>query len=555
MLSSLYAGYKRRNAALDAMTASPPSYFERPKFSLGNVTFEEVTEEQELREIHTHLFRRHALLDRVIRARELHRTRFYKFDLDYGHQKFIDQLKGQKFTVLRTLQRLEKRTAEVLYKKQKWYDWVQEMQEEEDKTRENESKKIERESKLFKGMRKEMMARMSKARAMENERRNDLALDEAFKKRMEQKEMERKLDISDDDQEWDPIEDVVEDQRGNYVDLISHFLWIKTPDIADRMENLVVQDAQSPPPPVPESTAFSTTIAKKNKSKKKKAIKEPTAIPSKKEMESRELMQQRLEVGCDFPAELMANYVTVGASGEEDIKDTEDYRLRVAPIPKGEVVILLQNVAEIKQLLFCRLLLGHATLLPAALKAESIEDLLQDPDVPTSELRDLCLKVSSPGLQEIRDACADLYRGNDEDVEEEEEEKQEESEKRWMFRKDNNKIPEVWKSKREKAKGAQKQMMGPPPEENQAIINFDSAPDESKLKGKKIRVKLCGKSIWNYASDRSMTRSGWLQFSVIAKDTNLYNAIELCRSWDEFFELTGLSHLDYFPAPNWASWR
>lgn len=51
-----------------------------------------------------------------------------------------------------------------------------------------------------------------------------------------------------------------------------------------------------------------------------------------------------------------------------------------------------------------------------------------------------------------------------------------------------------------------------------------------------------------------MSRDGWLQFSVLAKDCDLKHAIQLCRNWAEFSELNFLTLWDYFPASNWASW-
>jgi len=61
--------------------------------------------------------------------------------------------------------------------------------------------------------------------------------------------------------------------------------------------------------------------------------------------------------------------------------------------------------------LFCRLLLSHATLLPAVLKANSVEEFLNDQEISTTDLRDLCLRMEKPDLQDIRDTCADLARG------------------------------------------------------------------------------------------------------------------------------------------------
>ena len=51
-----------------------------------------------------------------------------------------------------------------------------------------------------------------------------------------------------------------------------------------------------------------------------------------------------------------------------------------------------------------------------------------------------------------------------------------------------------------------------------------------------------------------MNHRGWLHFCIISKDDSLSDAIELCRKWDEFFELIILALYQYCPAANWISW-
>ena len=51
-------------------------------------------------------------------------------------------------------------------------------------------------------------------------------------------------------------------------------------------------------------------------------------------------------------------------------------------------------------------------------------------------------------------------------------------------------------------------------------------------------------------SEMAMKRGGWLHFSVIAKNSSLFDAVELCRHWDEFFELSTLAAYQFFLAPN-----
>lgn len=47
------------------------------------------------------------------------------------------------------------------------------------------------------------------------------------------------------------------------------------------------------------------------------------------------------------------------------------------------------------------------------LRSNSVEEFLNDADIVDSDLRDLCLKLEDPSLQQIRDACADFARGDD----------------------------------------------------------------------------------------------------------------------------------------------
>ena len=74
---------------------------------------------------------------------------------------------------------------------------------------------------------------------------------------------------------------------------------------------------------------------------------------------------------------------------------------RIPPIPADVVDTILDEVAEIKLYLLCRLLLSQATLLPAALQADSVETFFANPEIASSDLRNLCLRLEQPSLQEI----------------------------------------------------------------------------------------------------------------------------------------------------------
>lgn len=432
----LYKGYKRRNTALDALDASPPAYLASRRTPLRNEMFADASDGYTLNELHTYLFKKHALRDRVIRARKLHHSRFFSLNMDYGHKSYLDKLANDKITVLRALERLERRTAEVLYCQQKWFKWVRECQDEEESQRENEAKKIKREAQLFKRHWREVETRVKNARRQENIKRQEAYLDELYQQRMAEKSEEE-----EDDEEWDPIEDAIEDERSNFVDMMRHLLWMPAPSVDSAVHEEASEQGQSTAAASMSSAdkenidpaASSTTVAAKpaddakpsqalSKSAKKRAKARakqqdapdatvPTTEGPKVEVnETKEQMRERLLQGAEYDEkEGIYGPLVFGT-----IENPVELMGKVPGMPAGEVDALLEQIAEIKLLLFCRMLLSQAALLPAALRANSVGEFLADEEVTTADLRDLCLRIEQPGLQQIRDACADLARGNGE---------------------------------------------------------------------------------------------------------------------------------------------
>ena len=127
--------------------------------------------------------------------------------MDYGHKAYLDKLVSTRHSVVKALENLEKRTAEILYEKEKWFGWVREVQQSEDQNREKEQKKIKLEAALFRRNWREMQARLAAAREKEERRRQEVYLEEAWKERMASEPEQSEDDSSD----WDPIEDVFED--------------------------------------------------------------------------------------------------------------------------------------------------------------------------------------------------------------------------------------------------------------------------------------------------------------------------------------------------------
>ncbi|PGH07906.1 hypothetical protein AJ79_06113 [Helicocarpus griseus UAMH5409] len=533
----LYMGYKSRNAKLDEIRSCPPECLAKRSTKLANDFFEDLANESALSEIHDHLLTTYRLLDRVIRARKLHHAHFYAQSMDYGHQKYLDALLQQKVTISIALERVTRRTAEVLYMKRKWFQWTRKCQEEEEKTRENEKKKIKREAALFRRQMKEVDRRMRELRIREGKRQQDNFLQKAYEERLAQ-----------DAESWDPIEDVLDNERGTYIDLIEHFLWLaegqstetgpeKTDAPPDPSTPSTVESNQAKTSQNPPSTSSKT---KKKSRKGKRAGSEGTSSgdPNLDNIESREEMRKRLVEGMIIDGAALLIEGTI-----DKPEATSD---RICRIPADEVQGLLNEISEIKNYLFCRLLLGNAVLLPAALRSSSIQDFFNDPDVTVNDLRDICLKLEQPDLQDIRDACADFSRGNEENAETSDIDDEERQSRMTM-----KMIGLLAKIAEKRQKRKDTLNAGGGGEGQGTAIDFGKVDDEASNTERKVRVKICGRHIYNYPSAKSMARGGWLHFSIIAKDCNFFRAVELCKSWDEFFELNVLASNTYFPSPSW----
>jgi hypothetical protein len=483
-------------------------------------------------------------------------------------------LKGEKFTVLRALERAVSRVAEILYSKQKWFEWTRSCQQEDDLRQEKEKKKVMLENAMFKRQLKQMQARMQVMRAREDERRQEAFLEQAYQERIREE---------DDESRWDPIEDDLYNKSGDYIDLIKYFLWMKTPsaedqpkadgkDISEVQKNSSSQNESLDQADTVEGEDTATNTAKSKKKKKKKAkllIKDANINtnsgssqsqqadtdrppPDKTRIEPEADMRHRLQSGSDIKYEGI-NGIVIGDTFENPL----ELMTKVSPLPDHEIDQLLKDVVEIKELLFCRLLLSHAALLPVALQANSIEEFLSNEKISETDLRDLCLKLERPGLQEIRDACADLHRTEVEntsaEMDSEEDENHEQTKEQSVLSKRlfSGLGPKKWKPKKKRETHPLERTIA---DQSGAVVDFGEINDEGVYTKKLMRVKLCGKTIWNYASNTAMTRHGWLHFSIIAKDHDLFSAIHLCRTWDEFFELSTLALFHYFPASNWIGW-
>ncbi|KAI1328999.1 hypothetical protein F5Y16DRAFT_409363 [Xylariaceae sp. FL0255] len=578
----LYAGYKKRNSQLDGMAEQAPEYLRSADTPLANDTFETVEDDSTLKKIHAHLFNEYVLLGKVIDARKLHHKHFYPMKLDYGHQAYLDTLSNRRHIVLRSLERVVKRMVEVSYAKEKWFEWIGEVQLEEELTREKDAKKAKLEAAMFKRHSKKVQARLRSQREKEDKQRQEAFLESAYQERMSAATEE-----VEDIESWDPIEDILEDERSRYIDLIRHFLWMEilkdeldeglpktatVSDTANAMQNLALSDkalGKKPKKKSKSKTAKSATrvtssimsnalirhsgsqgagqsriLAMMESDSIDEDFRNGKVEPGNYDIETEEEMRKRLKEGVEKNYDDVYGPILVGS-----LETPHGTHEKTPPLEDDEIETLIKDVREIKILLFCRLLLSHASLLPAALRAASVEEFLNDTQITAADLRDLCLKVEQPSLQDIRDACADLVRENEPETEETDDYEYEELTYEELFIQDRrfgHLQDPLWFYQNMYAKRCK--ALGKP------IPSLKEFLRDTPEKPERMKVQICGKSIWNYSSRSSMSRQGWLQFSVLAKDCDLRHAMELCRNWNEFLRLSFLASWQYFPAGNWLAW-
>lgn len=256
----MYIGYKKRNAKLDTLDYNPPSHIADATTPLANDDFSAITDPKIIDEVISYLFDKWNTLDRVIEARKWHHEHFYSMNYDYGHQAYIDKLVSHRHIASLALGRARKRYITLLYEKEQWYSWVRHAQDEEEADREKEQKKIRQEAALFKRHMKQLETRLAVVREKEQQKLQDTFLEDAYRERMAMKD-------DSDDEAWDPIEDLEDDKRNRYIDLIKHFLWMEV--MGDAKEKPAAEASSSNPTKEPAQPEESMAHAKKAKVKKR----------------------------------------------------------------------------------------------------------------------------------------------------------------------------------------------------------------------------------------------------------------------------------------------
>ncbi|KAA8908778.1 hypothetical protein FN846DRAFT_944613 [Sphaerosporella brunnea] len=527
---ALYVGYKRRTAELESLEQNPPPTL--PK-DYGNTDWASFSSAVELRKVQEYLNHRLLLLHRCITARDWHHSHFYGDNSDFGHQKFLDRLRGNRVTVTGALLRIERRMLGLKYKDAEWMEWVRSLQLAEDTKSAAEKKKVKAEHALF----RENQAKIEKAR------------EEEEKRRREEREKE---------EVWDPVEDIIEEQRIRYVALLRMLL--RKEGVGEQEEEMALKMARD--------------LAGNTEGLDEEALERYRA---QREAEGKGVVT-RMEMEKDIAFVARPFMVTMGEPSEkrlsnatddetkkklaelEDIEDLEMKRLiermnRLAHMERGVSNYNLKDREEslkkvreesttIREYMMIRLITKNPAFLIVALECESLNEFLAHPNLRNTDLRDLALQLALNSKELIRDACSDYWA-------------------EIALEKEQKAVPSTGKAEPE---GKQKQLAigsSQPkavsaPKKNGKFIIVDGkkipvlqGKDEPEVveTHRTERVLVCGRWIHNYPEERRLPRRGWFQFAMIT-GCNLWRAIELCNSWEEFHDLNHLSLQGYFIGTN-----
>lgn len=359
-----------------------------------------------------------------------------------------------------------------------WYAWVESLQTEADNKSEAEKKKVKAEAALF----KKHQMNVGKFREEEELRQRS--------------ELE-KVDV------WDPIESIIESTRAGYIALIKVMV-LAEGTTQDEMVLAMERGLQLKTSARKQIDTFELENIKRSRDRKAMRIgPERKKYQDAEEERDKRMAAQRpkakvesddeTDADVDGMATVMAEF---GLPNRSLISNTEGQEHQVRVI--SEFVLL-------------RLVIADPSLLVTAMASPSIDAFFRS-GVRNTDLRDLCLDLSRPSFKLMKNACLDYWVAEA------------------MKGQDDGEGQALAKVGKGKGKG--KKATGTP------LPNLH--PDRLAL-WRENKVKVCGKWIYNLPPKFTLPCQGWSQFSMMATNCSLWDAISICTSWNEFFELNILT--------------
>ncbi|RPA81163.1 hypothetical protein BJ508DRAFT_415001 [Ascobolus immersus RN42] len=381
---SLYAHYKKRQATLAELEQSdavPAAVAALPK-DLERYDWMKLDSYDTLESIHSYFFKKLILLRRCILARDIHHSHFYRDNSDFGHQAYLDRLRSQRTTLEKCLERIGKRLFEIRYENAKWMEFIKQLEQEDEVKQEAEKKKVKAEAKLY----KEYLHRVEEIKAVEQER---------IREEVEREEV------------WDPIEEVVRNQRVGYVALVRALLE-KRPEGMEEEKNAIERAKE-----VDKKGTMAEDMKMKGLINYTKRF--GLDAGKRRRMDFRPVTRVLDENG-----HYEEGSVGLFASNDELYEGTLDAINDLFNLERGAAGYLLeereatlekmeQESRDIKELVLLRLVAQKPHLLRVALQKGSVDEFLKDEEVKNTDLRDLALALANPTLKQIRNACADYW--------------------------------------------------------------------------------------------------------------------------------------------------
>lgn len=139
-------------------------------------------------------------------------------ETDFGHQKFLEQLRSLRKADSDTLEHIERRKFTLDYEGSEWLKWTQEIQNERDRKKEQEARRVK------------AAARIEKLHRERTRRKSQEEEEEETKRRQAQLEKE---------EIWDPLDLILDEQRSV---LVEQLLWLlEVEGIGEKKQTLEVE--------------------------------------------------------------------------------------------------------------------------------------------------------------------------------------------------------------------------------------------------------------------------------------------------------------------------
>ncbi|RPA83996.1 hypothetical protein BJ508DRAFT_413029 [Ascobolus immersus RN42] len=470
----LYLAYKHRHQIYEQLLLEENRPKCLPKVGLETIDWAAFDKVDDLAEIRTYLRELYRLLDRCIIGRQIHHDHFFHDTSDYGHELFLAKLKEQRTLIEKALGRLEVRALELKHQHDAWFGWIKTIEEQEDRCKKARKEKMERERKLW----QQHQEAVDKVKAEEDAVRAELVERETV---------------------WDPVEEVIKEQRGGYVMLIKLLLQRDPGSLIGSMDGINRA-----------SELGRTTEGKVARIEKSvKDCLEHAEMVSKK---FGRLESGKSELACIGAIRMLVsleNGAITWTLEETDDRLSQIYqalndfffrdRAGFSYSPDDTAKGLSKMKADFKAVqehVFLRLIAKNPTLINAAIDKSTIEEFLDDAEnVKNMDLRDLALRLAAPDLMVVRNACADFASTA--------------------------------------THGCSEKVV-------------DASED--------AKIKLCGKWIYQSSVTASLSRIGWLHL-VLSTGIPLRRAYELCTTWQELRRLDFLVLQNYFAGVPNDTWN